>query len=89
MEQLMNSRLFLLLAETSQDKNLITELKLAYGEFALKLLDRLNTGENLTELYCNLGFASLELADLCNNLSDRQGEKCPYYCKQSNSLNQN
>lgn len=81
MRQLMNLRLFSLLTGTSQNKNLLTELKLAYEEFALKLLDKLQTEVNLTDLYYNLGFVRLELVEICNNLSDREGKKCFYFWK--------
>lgn len=79
MKQLMNSRLFFLLEKTSQNKNLLIEMKSAYEEFALKLLDRLQTETSLTELYYNLGFVRLELAEICNDLSDREEKKRLYF----------
>lgn len=81
MKQLMNSRLFSLLEETSQNKDQLIEMKSAYEEFALKLLDKLKTETSLTELYYNLGFVRLELTEICNNLSDRKEKKCPYFWK--------
>lgn len=75
MKQLMESRLFSLLNNTSQNKNLLTKLKEAYEEFALKLLDKLQTETNITKLYYNIGFVRLELVGIRDKLSDKEEKK--------------
>lgn len=76
MKQLMNLRLFSLLSDTSQSSEFITKLKNAYEEFALKLLDKLQTETNITKLYYHLGFVRLELVGIRKILSDGQEKKC-------------
>lgn len=80
MKQLMNTRLFLLLADPSNGKNVLTELNSAYDEFATKLLDKLQSETNITKLYYNLSFVGLELVGIRDNLSDRQEKKCAEIC---------
>jgi hypothetical protein len=81
MEQLMKMRLFSQLRDSLQSNELLTGLEEAYKEFAQQLLNKLQTGTNLTELYFNLSYVRLELAGVQNNLPDGQGEKCFKYCK--------
>lgn len=76
MKQLMNSRLFLLLANTSAEKNVLTELESAYGEFAVILLNKLQKERNVTKLYSHLGFVRLELVGVRDTLVDGQEKKC-------------
>lgn len=76
MKQLMNSRLFLLLAEASKEKSVLTELESAYGEFAVTLLNKLQAETNITKLYYHLGFVRLELVSIRDTLLDGQEKKC-------------
>jgi len=76
MKQLLNLRLFSLLTETSANKTEQTKLENAYDEFALKLLEKLQTGINPTLLYYHLGFVRLELVGIRDTLSGGQEKKC-------------
>ncbi|MFV0537929.1 MAG: hypothetical protein ACK5M3_11220 [Dysgonomonas sp.] len=76
MKQLMNLRLFSLLSEKDRGNNFFTELKEAYEEFAVKLLDKLQIETNITKLYYHLGFVRLELVGIRDTLSDGQEKKC-------------
>lgn len=76
MKQLMQLRLFSLLSETSKKESSQTSLNEAYDEFVLKLFSKFKTATNLPELYYNLSYIRLELADICNQLSDGKGKKC-------------
>ena len=51
MKQLMDSRLFSLLSKKDRNNNLFKELKEAYEEFSVKLLEKLQTESNITKLY--------------------------------------
>lgn len=81
MEQLMKMRLFSLLRDGLPSNELLTGLEEAYKEFSQQLLNKLQTGTNLTELYFNLSYVRLELAGVQDNLPDGQGEKCFKYYK--------
>ncbi|MFV0330748.1 MAG: hypothetical protein ACK5KL_13180 [Dysgonomonas sp.] len=84
MKQLMNSRLFLLLADTSKEKSVLTELEPAYGEFAVILLNKLQAGTNITKLYYHLGFVRLELVNIRDTLLVGQEKKCLKIYNQGN-----
>lgn len=76
MKQLMNSRLFLLLANASVEKSVLTELESAYGEFAVTLLKKLQKETNVIKLYYHLGFVRLELVGIRDTLLGGQEKKC-------------
>lgn len=80
----MNSRLFSLLSEKERDNNSLKELKNAYEEFSLKLLDKLQIETNITKLYYHLGFVRLELVGIRDVLSDGQEKKCLKIYNQGN-----
>lgn len=84
MKQLMNLRLFSLLSEKNRDSNFFKELKEAYEEFAVKLLDKLQIETNITKLYYHLGFVRLELDGIRETLSDGQEKKCLKIYNQGN-----
>lgn len=84
MKQLINLRLFSLLSQKDRDNNFFKELKEAYDEFALKLLDKLQIETNITKLYYHLGFVRLELVGIRDGLSDKEGKKCLGNCNQGN-----
>lgn len=84
MKQLINLRLFSLLSEKDRDNNFFKELKEAYEEFALKLLDKLQIETNITKLYYHLGFVRLELVGIRDGLSDKEEKKCLGNCNQGN-----
>lgn len=77
----MKMRLFSLLRDGLPSNELLTGLEEAYKEFSQQLLNKLQTGTNLTELYFNLSYVRLELAGVQDNLPDGQGEKCFKYYK--------
>lgn len=76
MKQLMDSRLFSLLSKKDRNNNLFKELKEAYEEFSVKLLEKLQTESNITKLYYHLGFVRLELVGIRDGLSDKEEKKC-------------
>lgn len=80
MKQLMKLRLFSLLNNASQNNILLTRLDEAYEEFAVTLLDKLQTETDITKLYYNLGFIRLELVGLRDGLSDKEEKKCFENC---------
>lgn len=77
MRQLIESRLFSLLIRTSKKKDLLTELEEAYEEFAVTLLNKLQTETNNAKLYYYLSFVRLEFVEIRDILSDRQEKKMP------------
>lgn len=77
MQKLMQSRLFRLLSETSQNENNISQLEESYDEFAMNILTRLQLEANHTELYYSLGFVYLKLAGICERLSGGEKKKYP------------
>ncbi|MFV0417295.1 MAG: hypothetical protein ACK5KT_01010 [Dysgonomonas sp.] len=76
MKQLMKSKLLLLLTEALKRKNELAKLEEAYDEFAITLLDKLQSETNVTKLYYNLGFVRLELAELRDIPFGEKGKKC-------------
>lgn len=79
MKQLMNSNLFSLLKNQYENKRNKSNLEEAYEEFAEKLLDKLRTELDITELYYNLGFVRLELVGIRDSLFGKEGKKCLKY----------
>ena len=77
MQKLMQSGLFRLLSDTSQNEVSTSQLEELYDEFALKVLTRLQLVNNPQELYFSLGFVHSKLAGVCEQLSGEQGKKCP------------
>ena len=77
MQKLMQSGLFRLLSETSQNENNISQLEESYDEFAMNILTRLQLETNHTELYYTFGFVHLKLAGTCERLSGGEGKKRP------------
>ena len=84
MKQLMDSRLFSLLSKKDRNNNLFKELKEAYEEFSVKLLEKLQTESNITKLYYHLGFVRLELVGIQDGLSDKEEKKCLKIYNQGN-----
>lgn len=84
MKQLMDSRLFSLLSKKDRNNNLFKELKEAYEEFSVKLLEKLQTESNITKLYYHLGFVRLELVGIRDGLSDKEEKKCLKIYNQGN-----
>lgn len=84
MKQLTQSKLFLLLLEPSQNEKAINQLKKAYEEFAVKLLDKLQIETNIAKLYYHLGFVRLELVGIRDGLSDKEEKKCLKIYNQGN-----
>lgn len=76
----MSSRLFLLLTESSQSQICLTKLESAYEEFAVTLLEKLQKETNITQLYYNLSFVRLELAEIRDFPSNEKGKKCLEFC---------
>lgn len=76
MKNLLESELFHLLDNYSSEKEFAKKLKSAYEDFALKLLDTLQSETNATKLYYNLGFVRLELAELRDSPFGEKGKKC-------------
>ena len=76
MKQLMKSRLFLLLTDTSKEKITLSNLESVYEEFADKLLEKSQKEIDLARLYYDLSFLRLELVEMCSHFSARKGEKC-------------
>jgi hypothetical protein len=78
MQKIMQSKLFRLLSETSQNEDHTSQLEEAYDEFSLKILTKLQLETNHEELYFSLGFIHSKLAGLCERLLvGEQGKKCP------------
>ncbi|MFC4676912.1 hypothetical protein [Dysgonomonas termitidis] len=80
MKQLMSSRLFLLLTDTSKEKEVLTKLESAYEEFAVTLLEKLQSEIDTTKLYYNLSFVRLELVGIRDYSIDRKEKKCLEVC---------
>jgi hypothetical protein len=75
MKQLLQSTIFRLLSELTEEKD-IFKLEESCDEFALKLLTRLQIETNPMELYYSLGFVHLKLAGIGEHISGEQGKKC-------------
>ena len=86
MKQLIQSKLFLLLLEPSQNEKTINQFKGAYEEFALKLLNKLQIETNITRLYYHLGFVRLELVGIRETLSDGQEKNALKFTTKAISL---
>ncbi|GEM_PF-1844496 len=83
MQKLMQSGLFRLLSETTQNESFFTQLEESYDEFALKVLTRLQLEANHMELYFSLGFVHSKLAGISEQLSGEEEKKCPENCYES------
>lgn len=66
----------MLLANTSKEKCVLTELEFAYEEFAVTLLNKLQKETNVAKLYYHLGFVRLELVGIRDILLSGQEKKC-------------
>jgi len=81
MTQLLESKLFFILKASSLvDEDYLKKLKLAYEEFAVTLLNKLQKQTNVTKLYYHLGFVRLELIGIRDTLLDGQEKKCLENC---------
>lgn len=70
----------MLLADASARKSVLTELESAYEEFAVTLLEKLQSETDITKLYYNLSFVRLELVGIRDYSIDRKGKKCLEVC---------
>ena len=77
MQKLMQSRLFRLLSEHSQNEDsTLQQLNKYYEDFALNILSRLQKETSPAELYYSLGFVRLKLAGICEQLFSEEKKKC-------------
>lgn len=72
----MNLRLFSLFAKPSKEKACLMKLESAYGEFTVKLRQKLQYKMKPTDLYYNLGLIRLNLVEIRDALSDEKGKMC-------------
>jgi hypothetical protein len=77
MQKLMQSRLFRLLSEPSQSEDYISQVEKSCDEFALQVLEKLQSETNYYELYFSLGFIHTKLAGVYERLSGGEEKKCP------------
>lgn len=80
MKELMNLNLFSLLQNPEKLSFNQLNLKFAYEEFAMKLLEKLQKESDKISLYYNLGFIKLELIGVCSSLSSKEKKKYNRNC---------
>ena len=75
MNDLLRTRFFILLADTSQEV-INTEMQDAYENF-VKQIVTISNSEDYTHIFRMLNLTRIEIAPLKGLYQERQGEKCP------------
>lgn len=77
MQKFIESGLYRLLTDLPQNEVPEAQLEELYDDFALIVLERIQSEQNYTELFFVLGFVHSKLAGVCEGLSGREEKKCP------------